>query len=116
MSSISTEQSWFLLGKEASLEQIQEEYKKILTNTSDIHSFFDMVVMGATDGYMVDQLKTMDNRRKKVAGWCSANGCCPIWIGTQKPSEWVYEKSNDINRELNRLGGAGEVSKGSFKS
>jgi len=68
----------------------------------------DMALMGATS--------SEDSIQKLAAAWALKNGACELWGIQQKPSIWADAKpGQDKNKKLCMLGGAGEVSKGTFK-
>ena len=113
-SSVSTEMGWFILGRDADLDAVIAVYAGC-ASTQVRHSFLNMALMGATDGVMDTELKHLSEQRKKIVKWCLENGASYMWCGTQPAGTWVWEKSNDTNRELSMLRGPGEVSKGSFK-
>jgi hypothetical protein len=112
--SISSDLEAFNLGKNGQLNDISSASNN-QGSSQALHSFLDMVLMGATDGYSDTQLREMDDRRKKIVKWSLEHGACQIWCGSQAAPEYVRPKLNDTNKELHMLGGPGEVAKGSFR-
>jgi hypothetical protein len=67
----------------------------------------DCALMGATD---------QSGKNNKDATKCAClNGACFLW-GIQQVNRWEYVNTSDKNNKLKMLGGAGEVTKGSFVS
>ncbi|AYV87142.1 MAG: hypothetical protein Sylvanvirus28_6 [Sylvanvirus sp.] len=105
---VSSELQAWNYAKEGNLIALKELYQN--TSTGLPRQFIlDMALMGSTKG------ETQTEQTKACKAWAWMNGACILWDIQQSGPE--YEKQgNDRNNRLMRLGGAGEVSKGTFSN
>ena len=54
-------------------------------------------------------------KQNEVKSWAWLSGANILWDIQQNPKEW-FKEGNDANNKLKRLGGPGEVAKGTFSN